>query len=176
MTLRFFPTLLLLTGSVLLSGCGGNYSDLDQFMSEERAKPAGAIEPIPPFQAYKAFNYSATAMRSPFNRPVEVREIAALQLKSAVKPDENRPKEFLEQFSLDSLKMVGTLEQGGTLWALIQNREGGVFRVKTGNYMGRNHGRIVEAGANYISVVEIVPDGVDGWIERPRTIKLISKE
>lgn len=161
---------------VALQGCGGSYQDLDAFMAEAKARPAGAIKPIPPFKAYKAFNYSAAGMRSPFDRPVEVREITELSIKSAVKPDETRTKEFLEQFSLDSLSMVGTLEQGGVQWALIQNRDGGVYRVKAGNYVGRNHGRIVEMGENYISVVEIVPNGVDGWIERPRTIKLTSKE
>lgn len=160
-----------------LTGCGGgSYRDLDEFMAQTKAKPAGHIAPIPAFKAYKAFNYSATSMRSPFDKPIEVTEITRLQMASDVKPDPNRPKEFLEQFSLDSLTMVGSLEQSGTLWALMQDDDGGVHRVKTGNYMGHNHGRIVEAAETYISVIEIVPNGIDGWIERPRTIKLKTVE
>ena len=157
----------------LLSGCSSSdFSDLDEFMAQTKAKPAGQIKPIPPFKTYKAFSYSATGFRSPFERPVEVSEITRLQTVSSVKPDENRTKEFLEQFSLDSLTMVGTLEQSETLWALLLDREGGVHRVKKGNYMGRNHGRIIETTETYLAVVEIVPNGVDGWVERPRTIKL----
>lgn len=160
-----------------LAGCTGNsYSDLDEFMAQTKSRPAGHIAPIPAFKAYKAFNYSATSMRSPFEKPVEVTEITRLQMASNVKPDPNRTKEFLEQYSLDSLTMVGSLAQSGTLWALMQDDQGGVHRVKKGNYMGHNHGRIVEATETYIAVIEIVPNGVDGWIERPRTIKLKTAE
>ena len=163
--------------TLILTGCSGSdYSDLDQFMEQERAKPKGDIKPIPPFKTYKAFAYSASGLRSPFEKPVEVREIKRLQASSNVKPDESRVKEYLEKFGIDSLKMVGTLEQGGNLWALILDQDGGVNRVKKGNYMGRNHGKIVEATDSYIAVVEIVPNGVDGWVERPRTIKLQVKE
>ena len=72
--------------------------------------------------------------------------------------------------------MVGTLQQQEVLWALMQDRDGGVHRVKKGNYLGRNHGRIIDASETYIAIVEIVPNGVDGWVERPRTIKLQTTE
>lgn len=161
----------------LLAGCGGGtYQDLDEFMAATKARPAGHIAPIPAFKAYKAFTYSATSMRSPFEKPIEVSEITRLRMASNVKPDLNRTKEFLEQFNLDSMDMVGSLEQSGVLWALMQDENGGVHRIKEGNYIGRNHGRIVEATESYISVIEIVPNGVDGWIERPRTIKLKTSE
>ena len=164
----------LLAGSVIaLTACGGGgYEDLDEFMAEKKSRPAGMIKPIPVFKAYKAFTYSASALRSPFEKPVEVTEITRLRMASNVKPDPNRTKEYLEQFTLDSLSMVGTLQQGDTLWALMQDDTGGVHRIKLGNFMGRNHGRIVETTETYVAVIEIVPNGVDGWVERPRTIKL----
>lgn len=164
-----------ITCSILLAltACSsGDFSDIDQFMAKTKAKPAGQIKPIPPFKTYKAFSYGATGFRSPFEKPVEVSEITRLQTATNVRPDKNRTKEFLEQFSLDSLGMVGTLEQEATLWALMLDKDGGVHRVKNGNYIGRNHGRIIETTETYIAVVEIVPNGVDGWVERPRTIKL----
>ena len=166
--------LALLLTPLLLSACGGkNFADLDAFMAEKRARPGGIIAPIPTFKAYEAFAYSATALRSPFDRPIEVRDIAQLQAVSAVKPDDNRPKEFLEQFTFDSLSMVGTLERGGTEWSLIRDPDGGVHRVRRGNFLGRNHGKIVEMTDTYVAVVEIVSDGTqDGWVERPRTIEL----
>ena len=92
---------------------------------------------------------------------------------AAIKPDPNRVKEFLEQFTFDSLRMVGTLEREETNWILVKDPEGGVHRVKVGNFLGRNHGKIVDMGDTFVAVVEIVSDGTkDGWVERPRTIKL----
>lgn len=157
-----------------LLGCGGSdFSDLDAFMADKRARPGGIIAPIPTFKAYEAFAYSATAMRSPFDRPIEVREITQLQAISAIKPDEDRAREFLEQFTFDSLRMVGGLARAGVDWVLIRDPDGGIHRVTLGNFIGRNHGKIVEMTETFVAVIEIVSDGTEnGWVERPRTIKL----
>ena len=165
---------ITLSLGVLLTACAEkNFSDLDAFMASKRDKPGGVIAPIPTFKAYEAFSYSATTLRSPFDRPVEVREIAQLQAISAIQPDEDRAKEFLEQYTFDSLRMVGTLERDGINWTLITDPDGGVHRVTLGNFLGRHHGKIVEMTDSYVAVVEIVSDGTkDGWVERPRTIKL----
>lgn len=160
---------------VACSGDGG-YGDLDAYMADKRARPGGYISPIPPFKAYKAFSYSATTLRSPFDRPIEIREISQLQAISTIKPDETRTKEFLEQFTFDSLTMVGTLTKDDVMWSLVRDDTGGVHRVKIGHYLGRNHGKIVESTETYIAVIEIASDGNDGWIERPRTIKLMEDE
>jgi type IV pilus assembly protein PilP len=166
--------LVLAALAPLLAGCGGSdFADLDAFMAEKRARPGGIIAPIPTFKAYEAFAYSATTLRSPFDRPIEVREITQLQAISTIKPDNDRAKEFLEQFTFDSLRMVGSLERGGDEWTLIRDPEGGVHRVSVGNFLGRNHGKVVEMTDSYIAVVEIVSDGTEeGWVERPRTIEL----
>ncbi len=160
--------------AISTTGCvNRDFSDLDAFMQEKRARPGGIIAPIPTFKAYEAFAYSATQLRSPFDRPIEVREITQLQAISSIRPDDDRPKEFLEQFTFDSLAMVGTLERGEQEWTLIRDPEGGIHRVSLGNYLGRNHGKIVEMTDSYVAVVEIVSDGTeDGWVERPRTIEL----
>lgn len=172
--MRGFSRLTVAALTLLLAACSQqDMSDLDTFMEEKRSRPGGIIAPIPTFKAYEAFAYSATTLRSPFDRPVEVREISQLEAVSTIKPDENRAKEFLEQFTFDSLRMVGSLERTGTDWTLIRDPAGGVHRVKVGNYLGRHHGKIVEMTEAYVAVVEIVSDGTeDGWVERPRTIKL----
>jgi type IV pilus assembly protein PilP len=165
--------LFMALGSLTLVSCSSDeFSDLEQFMNEKRSRPGGVIAPIPPFKAYKAFTYSATTLRSPFDRPIEIREITQLQSVSTVEPDNDRAKEFLEQYTFDSLAMVGSLSRAGTDWTLVQDPDGGVHRVRNGDYLGRNHGRIVESTENYIAVIEIVSDGNDGWVERPRSIKL----
>ena len=159
--------------SLFLTACGGgDFSDLDAFMAEKRARPGGIIAPIPTFKTYEAFSYSATTLRSPFDRPIEVREIAQLLAISAIKPDENRPKEFLEQFTFDSLRMVGSLERGEGNWTLVKDPAGGVHRVGIGNFLGRHHGKIVEMTDTYVAVVEIVSVGtLDGWGDRARPFK-----
>ncbi|MFK7829632.1 MAG: pilus assembly protein PilP [Congregibacter sp.] len=171
---RLVFTALIASIALGLSGCSSrDFSDLDGYMEEKRARPGGVIAPIPTFKAYEAFAYSATRLRSPFDRPIEVREITQLQAISAVKPDDNRAKEFLEQYTFDSLSMVGTLDRGLSSWALVKDPQGGIHRVQVGNFLGRNHGKIIDLTETYLAVVEIVSDGTsDGWVERPRTIEL----
>lgn len=159
---------------VTLSACGSSeMSDLQRFVEDKTKRPGGLIEPIPTFTAYEAFAYSAAGMRSPFDRPIEVVELTTLRLRSAVAPDRTRPKEFLEQFDIDSLLLVGRLERQGVEWALLRDPSGGIHRVREGNYVGPDHGKVVDVGAGYVAIMEIVTDGtLNGWVERPRTLEL----
>ena len=172
--LRSLLTLVLaiLSSTVLISCSSDEFTDLDRFMAEKRARPGGVITPVPPFKAYEAFSYSATTLRSPFDRPIEIREITQQQSVSTVEPDNERAKEFLEQFTFESLDMVGTLSRSGTDWSLILDPDGGIHRVKAGDFLGRNHGKIVAMTETYVAVIEIVSDDNEGWVERPRTVKL----
>jgi type IV pilus assembly protein PilP len=161
----------------LLAACGSsNTSDLQIYFEEVKAKPKGQLEPIPVFEPYEAFNYASSDMRSPFVAPIMIdTTIAVVVSGKKVKPDLDRTKEHLEQFNLGDLTMVGTLELGGEgLWALIADGDGGVYRVKKGYFIGKNHGQVVEVQPSSVSVMEIASDGNDGWLERPRT--LIIKE
>ena len=160
----------------LLGGCGGDMSDIDSWMVEVKARPKGAIEPIPVFKPYESFTYSAQSLRAPFDMPPSAEELASMKPAENVKPDLLRPREFLERFSIEQLSMVGTLSQNGTMWALVADGEGGVHRVRVGNYLGKDHGKIVETTETSIAVDEIVPNGTGGWIQRPRTIKLAEEE
>ena len=174
---ELMPSLKLLTivsSALFLGACGGSdVSDLERFVSDKTERPGGLIEPIPTFTAYEAFAYSAQGMRSPFDRPVEVVQLAALRLRSTVAPDRARAREFLEQFSVDSLTLVGKLKRQGVEWALLRDPSGGIHRVREGNYVGPDHGRVVDVGDDYVAIMEIVTDGTaNGWVERPRTLEL----
>lgn len=161
---------------LVLSGCmgEGDFSDLRQYMDEVRARPRGSIEPLPKFQPYEPFTYSAASLRSPFQPPVKV-DLANQQKGSKdVKPDETRVKQFLEGFNIEVFEMVGTLQNETGVFGLVRGA-GGVHRVKVGDYLGRNHGRIVAVDEAQIDVIEIVPDGEGGWLERPRSISLKSR-
>jgi type IV pilus assembly protein PilP len=162
--------------ALLLAACSGEqHGDLRKFMSDVKARPAGEIEPIPTFPPYQAYKYSNVAMRSPFDPPQQVLSQEGLSGKAAVKPDESRRKQYLESFSIASLSMVGTLSRDGTIWALINDGSGGIHRVTVGDYLGRNYGRIVSITPLQVDVIEIVPDGKGGWVERPRTLALKEK-
>ncbi|MDI9246745.1 pilus assembly protein PilP [Marinobacter sp. CHS3-4] len=160
----------------VLTACsqGSGFSDLDQFMEETRAKPRGFVEPLPEFKSYEAFTYSAADRRAPFEPPVDVQlTMMDEQPTSNVEPDLDRPKEVLENFGLKQLTMVGTLSgQSDSLYALIRDDTGGIHRVKTGNYMGENYGRIIGVNETRVELIEIVPNGRGGWVERPRSLTL----
>ncbi|MGG5871164.1 type 4a pilus biogenesis lipoprotein PilP [Pseudomonas peli] len=163
---------LLVFSIVALSGCdGSDFSDLQVYMDEVRARPKGEVEPLPKFQPYESFAYSAAALRSPFQPPVKL-EVADRQKGSKdVKPDETRTKQFLEGFNIETFVMVGTLANDSGAFALVSGA-GGVHRVRVGDYLGRNHGRILAIDESKVDVIEIVPDGEGGWLERPRSLSL----
>lgn len=157
----------------VLGGCDASreFDDLQAYMAEVRARPKGSIEPLPQFQPYEPFTYSATGMRSPFQKPVKI-DVASQQKGSKdVRPDETRTKQFLEGFNIEAFQMVGTLSGGTGEYALVKGA-GGVYRVKIGDYLGSNHGRVVAIDEAKIDVIEIVPDGEGGWLERPRSLAL----
>ena len=168
----------LLAIALIVQGCsyGNPTADLEQYINEIKSRPSGTIEPLPPFRPYEAFVYSAAGLRSPFELPIEVERRVYARSRNDVKPDLNREKEFLEGFDLVDLKMVGTLEKNGTLWALLEDKQGQVHWVTDGNYLGKNHGQITKTADIKIEIIEIVSDGLSGWVERPRVLALSEKE
>ncbi|MFJ2693736.1 pilus assembly protein PilP [Pseudomonas sp. NPDC087336] len=156
----------------VLAGCGGgdDFSDLDAYMNEMRLRAPGKIEPTPTFRSYPTFTYNAANLRSPFSPQVKV-DLARQQGSRNVKPDPNRVKQYLEGFNIEQFEMVGTISNAAGSFALLRGA-GGVHRLKVGDYLGRNDGRIVAISGSQVEVVEIVPDGEGAWLERPRTLPL----
>ena len=166
-------SLMLVVGFSLLAGCGAgsDFSDLRAYMDEVRARPKGSIEPLPTFKPYESFTYRASSLRSPFQPPVKIDVVTRQKGSAEIKPDETRVKQFLEGFNIETFEMVGTLRNERELYALV-NGAGGVHRVKVGDYLGRNHGKILAIDESKIDVMEIVPDGEGNWLERPRSLSL----
>ena len=130
------------------AACSGGQSDLQRWIAE-------------------SFVYSASNMRSPF-QPASPN----LANGAGVRPSVRRNREFLEGFSLDTLKMVGTFKVGNNFYGLVQSEDGLVHKVQPGNYMGQNDGKVTEITGSKISLVEIIPDGLGGYIERPASLAL----
>lgn len=166
---------LLLIGLCLSClGCskGVEHEDLQIFVEEAKSQPEGEIDPLPTFHPYETFKYSVVSHRSPFEVPLTITAEGTVGRKSTVKPDGNRKKEYLESFNFSSFQLVGSIKKDGTLWSLINDGDGGVHRVTLGHYIGKNHGKIVGISDSKVDVIEIVPDGKSGWVERPRALAL----
>ncbi|MFT5591990.1 MAG: type IV pilus assembly protein PilP [Oceanicoccus sp.] len=166
---------LLLLSIIFLAACSdSNTSDLQEFIAETTAKPKGRIAPLPEFKPYSAFIYSASALRSPFESPVAFEELSNRVDDTVDPPSQVRVKEALERYNLSELSLVGTLSKDvdGKLKALVKTQAGNVHMVEQGQYMGKNHGRIVNVNDNKIEIIEVVPNGSGGWISRPQTLGL----
>jgi type IV pilus assembly protein PilP len=159
---------LLAAAVAALAGCADDTDELRAQVAEIKSRPGGRIEPLPEVKPYETFAYAAQDERSPFEAGLP----SSASAPGALRPDVNRPREFLEQFSLDTLRMVGTLRLGGRNYGLIQTKDGLVHRVVPGNHLGQNDGRITAIDEGKISLTEIVPDGMGGFIERPAALAL----
>ena len=149
------------------SACSSRDSELEEFIAATMKEPGGRVEPLPEVKPYESFTYTAQTLRSPF-MPGGSGSSSA----SGVRPDIKRNREFLEQFSLDTMRMVGTLKLGGRTYGLVQTKDGIVQRVLPGNYMGQAEGKVTDIAASKIDLVEIVPDGLGGYMERPASLAL----
>jgi len=152
----------------VLAGCSGGQSDLQKWIEATKKKPGGRIQALPEVKPYETFVYGAASLRSPF-QPVGPNASGGL---TSLRPSVRRNREFLEGFSLDTLRMVGTFKVGGNFFGLVQSKDGLVSKVRPGNYLGQNDGKVTDISSGKISLVEIIPDGLGGYIERPASLAL----
>ena len=158
---------------VLLSGCGGaEYQDLRDFVKNSGADMRGKIDPPPEVKPYEFFAYNNdTNLPNPFKpRKQDLRSGGGAGLNQ---PDMNRPKEALEEFPLESLKMVGYLYQNKVGWAVIRATDNKLYRVKAGNYIGLNYGLITEVTDSSVMIKESVQDSSGDWSERDSSLQLM---
>ncbi len=167
---------LLLAGLAVaaLSGCGrtvtstpGDAPNLVKWVADVRARPAPPLEPLPVMQQFETFEYAAQGLRDPFSDAWNLADNSA-----GARPDPNRRKEPLEQYPLDSLDMVGTIGQGSGLVALVMAPDKVTYRIRPGSYMGQSDGRVTDVREDRIDLIELVPDGAGGWLERAAALAL----
>jgi len=153
--------------TLMLTACSGNgMGDLHQFVDEAKQKK-GRVEPLPQFKPVETFAYEASMLRDPFGAATANPRIAAGDKgATGLSPDVNRHREILENFPLDALHMLGTFEFKDTKWGLVKAPDGIVYRIKSGNHLGQNFGKVQTVQDKKITLVEIVPDGLGGWLER----------
>lgn len=158
---------------LLLAGCGDDrMAELEAYVQTVKARPPGPIEPLPVIEPVDTFVYEPGERRDPFMPDAQTAPEEQIALDNGLAPDPTRRKEELESYPLDSLRMVGTLEVENARWGLIRTKEGILHRVKVGNYLGQNNGRITLIGQDAIQLTEIVSDAPGQWRERSATVAL----
>lgn len=156
-----------------LSGCaGGDLTDLQTYVAEVKARQKGAVEPLPEVKAVEPFVFNPEDLRDPFIIDEKVQEAEDAKGTDGIRPDTDRPKEELESYELDALRMVGTVNQQGILWGLVKSADGTIYRVRAGNHMGKNFGKIIDIKENSIELVEIISDSPGAWRERKAILDL----
>ena len=173
---RMHMVVIVMALSILLSGCGEqNMSDLERYVIAEKSKKAGQIRPVPEFKAYETYVYVVDEnTRSPFEpNQTEPMEVVESEPGGGISPDSNRHKESLENFPLDTLRYVGSLERGGKIWAIIISPDALIHKISVGNYIGQNYGKITKITDSEIEVSELVTDGMGGWLERLAGLSLV---
>ena len=157
-----------------IAGCSSDISDLHKFVHDAKTKQKPIVKPLPEIKPHETFRYSAGHLKDPFQPAVAKKSatVTATGSGKGPKPLEGRAREALEVFPLDALRMVGVLEQQTVRWSLIRTNDGTIHRVKAGNYIGLNHGKIITISEDKLNLMEIVPDGLGDWIERPASLRL----
>ena len=173
---------LLILSCAILTGCfSADLEELQAYVDDTLAKKGSAVEPLPPIKAYVRYLYQgeAAGLRDPFD-PFFFGNTEMDAADSIDKSTQNKyinevlthNREELEYHELDSLRMVGIVQNSKEMWGIIRDQDGVVYRVAKGNYLGRNYGKIKNIREREILLREIVQDSNGRWSERPASISL----
>ncbi len=164
---------VMLIATLALVGCGGEeFQDLKDFVRDSGADMRGKVAPPPEIKPYEPFSYdNSTAIPDPFKpRKAEARNS---NRSGQNQPNLDRPKEELEDFPLESLKMVGYLQQANVGYGVIRSTDGKLHRIKIGNYVGMNFGQVISVSDTEVKIKEMVQDSAGDWSERESSLQLV---
>lgn len=163
--------LFIALACLALASCSGEqHSDLRQFVKDSDSMPRGRIPPLPEVRPYEPFEYAAFDLIDPFvPRRIEPPKSGKADPRL---PDPSRRKGPLEAFPLENLKMVGTLSQKREVFALIKTPDNNLYRVRAGDFMGQNFGRITDITESAVKLKELIQDSGNDWKEEERLLLL----
>ncbi|MCU0804525.1 MAG: pilus assembly protein PilP [Burkholderiales bacterium] len=170
--------LILIGAAAALAGCdGGEFSDLKAELATLTKDVRGKVEPLPVVKPYEPVGYQAFDQPDPFG-PAKIQlatKSGGQSASSALAPDLNRPKEPLEAFPLESLKMVGVLQQKGRTYGLVK-ADASIYRIRPGNYVGQNFGVVTQISETEITLRELIQEAGGDWTERNSNLQLQEAE
>ena len=160
--------LIIMAISFFVTSCSqdGEIKKLKTYVNKVKSQQSTQIEPIPEVRKIEKFAYPNVKRRNPFHAVVKQNPNAITG------PNQKREKQMLEQFALDSLKMVGSLTRDGEIWAIVSAPDGIFYRVSVGKYIGQHYGKITEVTEKVILVDELV-QAEGGWRRRPMKLDLM---
>lgn len=159
-----------------LSACGdSDQEDLQRWMVEERAQVKPSVPPISEPKKFTPQAYTEASSFEPFNMlkltQALRRESNQPSTSELIAPELARRKEALEAFPLDTMAMVGSMNRNGQPVALVRVDKL-LYKVRVGEYLGLNYGRITRINETEVALREIVQDAAGEWIERVATLQL----
>jgi len=160
-------SLLLALMVALLMGCQANDESLTDFIREVETQARRDVEKLKPAEPYVAIAYEPKVQRSPFELPREA-TIATQPVarKDCWQPPSRSRTGKLEKFPLSQLRLKGVIGMGNTVSGLVQAPNGTVYKVKPGEYIGRNNGKVTHVSHTYLLINETLPDGLGCWQKR----------
>jgi type IV pilus assembly protein PilP len=166
---------LLITALSCLAftGCSSeqHLDEVRQFVKESDNMQRGRIPPLPEVRPYEPFEYAGFDLLDPFV-PRKIEPPKPSSVAGGLQPPKGHVKGPLEAFSLESLKMVGTLQQKKDIYALIKTPDNNLYRVKTGDFVGQNFGRVIDISESMLKLKELVQDSGNEWKAEERTLLL----
>lgn len=155
---------------VTLAGCSSQqHGDLDRWIADTKERTKGQVGPMPEVKTYDAYAYQAKELRDPFTA---YQEEPQEQTQTQGGPRPGWVREALEQFPLDALSFVGTLEKNNVQWGLVSGPDNTIYRVQVGNHLGKNYGEIVSITERAVILKELIPNGSGGWVSREASLAL----
>lgn len=171
--MKRFVSLVCLT---LLMGCQPDVADIQLQIDKIKATTNVSIEPYPEFKRMPVFEYQAQNQRSPFQRlSAGISEAPVTTQKNCLQPDFKRKKQPLERYGIDALEVKGSFTSKGNKWALIQSSDGGLYKVKQGDYLGLFFGQVTSINNNTVVLTEMLPDGTGCWQKKQAKLTRASK-
>jgi type IV pilus assembly protein PilP len=167
-----------LMATMLLAGCGdSDVREVRDWMEQVRRNTRPAVKPLPEPKDFLPYAYGEKDAVDPFDPNKLLGELAraAATSNNPNRPDLERPRELLETFPLDTMRMVGTMEKGGARFALVQI-ERSLYRVKAGQRIGPNFGVVTHVGDDAVDIREVVQDAAGEWTQRTTKLELQLKE
>jgi type IV pilus assembly protein PilP len=158
-----------------LSACDSGQEDLQHWMADQRAQVKPSVPPITAPKKFTPQAYTEASAFEPFNMlkltQALRRESNQPSTSELIAPELARRKEPLEAFPLDSMAMVGSMDRNGQPVALVRVDKL-LYKVRVGEYLGLNYGRITRINETEVGLREIVQDAAGEWIERVATLQL----
>ena len=169
-------SLLSLLIVLLITGCSPKLDDLQTYTQSVKELAQPQIEPYPEFKTHPPFSYTASTLRSPFDRPRKnTAPVAKARVENCLQPNFQRTKEALEAYGIDALALAGNFAVKDEKWALLKSNDGALHKAKVGSRIGLFYGKIMQIGTDSITIEQLLPDGAGCWQRKTTTMATASK-